>query len=112
MQWGVVNHPLLVCDFCGRNHLNGHYAVEASNLSLVIYLGNSLPWICDFYGDGHLNNYCEPNCPVPQEQVTYMSYLPRLQNDAYFDTHDLGWRNYPNYSWNTQDLYQHNQHSY
>ena len=45
MQRGVVNHPLLVCDFCGGNHLNGHCAPKAPNPSSVIYLGNSIPWI-------------------------------------------------------------------
>ena len=49
------------------------------------------------------SGYCEvATHAAPPEWVKFIGNAPRPQNNLYLNTHKLGWRNHPNFSWNNQ----------
>ncbi|XP_024023163.1 uncharacterized protein LOC112092116 [Morus notabilis] len=52
---------------------------------------------CIYYGEGHLFD----NCPSNPESACYVGNFNKNHN-LYSNTYNLGWRQHPNFSWNSQ----------
>ncbi|XP_056169324.1 uncharacterized protein LOC115665665 [Syzygium oleosum] len=61
---------------------------------------------CDFCDGGHVSTECQVGNTFAQsnENANFVGNFNRSQNNPYSNTCNSGWRNYPNFSWNNQNV--------
>ncbi|KAA3465698.1 reverse transcriptase [Gossypium australe] len=87
-------------------------AASVSNLDVVTRLSNQLEMMNKKIGvmqyDSNLGGVANLEYPpyrygMENEQVRYMGYYPRLQNNFYGNTYNASWSYHPNFSWDDQN---------
>lgn len=59
--------------------------------------------LCDYCTGNHSSIYCQMEKPFAQPNFKEVNYLSNLQcqNNPYSNTFNPRWKNYPNFSWST-----------